>query len=285
MEHVDWQKELALMTTLMHCATYVFSGVSFCCKYFLLKKLSNFFFFNVFKLYRYLPIIITSHRWNHSAMCSWIFTYRPTKWHSNVFSISDDMSSLVTQILNVCNVFPIKMEKFFRRLIAVTSSILLNMVIWNISAIFFISTIKNEFAVCSEVWLQLGNLVTPSIAREAGLLLRSLDWVATPFIARSKLKQDILKCIIVEIVVIVQEVALHRCSKKVFWKYAVNLQGNTNAEVWFQKSYFATLLKSYLYVGVLVRICCILAKHFFIKTTVDNCLCRSYVKRELSWIL
>ena len=31
------------------------------------------------------------------------------------------------------------------------------------------------------------------------------------------------------------EVALPRCSyKKVFWKYAANLQENTHADVWFQ---------------------------------------------------
>ena len=38
---------------------------------------------------------------------------------------------------------------------------------------------------------------------------------------------------------------------KVFWKYAANLQENTHAEVWFQKSYFATLLKSHFGMGIL----------------------------------
>ena len=41
------------------------------------------------------------------------------------------------------------------------------------------------------------------------------------------------------------EAALQTCSReKVFWKYAENLQENTHAEVWFQWSCFATLLKS-----------------------------------------
>ena len=36
----------------------------------------------------------------------------------------------------------------------------------------------------------------------------------------------------------VPEAATQRCSeKKVFWKYAANLQENTHAEVWFQLSY------------------------------------------------
>ena len=47
------------------------------------------------------------------------------------------------------------------------------------------------------------------------------------------------------------EAALHRCSyKKVFRKYAANLQENNHAEVRFQYSYFATLLKSHFSVGV-----------------------------------
>ena len=37
------------------------------------------------------------------------------------------------------------------------------------------------------------------------------------------------------IYLILTEVALYSCScKKVFWKYAANLQKNTHAEVWFQ---------------------------------------------------
>ena len=38
---------------------------------------------------------------------------------------------------------------------------------------------------------------------------------------------------------------------KVFWKYAANLQENTHAEVRFQKSYFAALLKSHFGMGIL----------------------------------
>ena len=44
------------------------------------------------------------------------------------------------------------------------------------------------------------------------------------------------------------EAALERCSyKKVFWKYAANLQENTYAEVCL-----ATLLKSHFGIGVLL---------------------------------
>ena len=38
--------------------------------------------------------------------------------------------------------------------------------------------------------------------------------------------------------------------KLVFWKYVANLQENTHAEVWFQWSCFATLLKLHFGVGV-----------------------------------
>ena len=39
-------------------------------------------------------------------------------------------------------------------------------------------------------------------------------------------------------------------SKNVFWKYTANLQETTYADVWFQQSFFATLLKSYFGMGV-----------------------------------
>ena len=45
---------------------------------------------------------------------------------------------------------------------------------------------------------------------------------------------------------------MRRCSEeKVFWKYAAHLQENTHAEVWFQESCFATLLKSHFDMGIL----------------------------------
>ena len=40
--------------------------------------------------------------------------------------------------------------------------------------------------------------------------------------------------------------------KKVFWKYAANVQENTHAEVWFQQSCFPTLLKSHFGLVVLL---------------------------------
>ena len=49
------------------------------------------------------------------------------------------------------------------------------------------------------------------------------------------------------------EAATQRCSlEKVYWKYAANLQENTHAEMWFQQSYFATLLISNFGMGVLL---------------------------------
>ena len=48
------------------------------------------------------------------------------------------------------------------------------------------------------------------------------------------------------------EAAIQRSSlEKVFWKYAANLQENTLAEVWFQESCKATLMKSHFDMGVL----------------------------------
>ena len=37
---------------------------------------------------------------------------------------------------------------------------------------------------------------------------------------------------------------------KSFWQYVANLQDNTHLEVWFQWSYFATILKSHFRMGV-----------------------------------
>ena len=136
------------------------------------------------KTYKYFPIMTTSHRCNHSAMCNWILTYRPTKWHSNVFAASDDMSSLVTQVFSVSKVLPMKIEKSFRRLITSSEFTLLNMVIWKISAVFLKSNIMNEFTVRSKVWLQVAR--TPSMALEAGYPGLVLVWLAAPFLPRSR---------------------------------------------------------------------------------------------------
>ena len=49
------------------------------------------------------------------------------------------------------------------------------------------------------------------------------------------------------------QTSLQRCSyKKVFWRYAENLQENTHTEVQYQQSCFATLLKSHFRMGVLL---------------------------------
>ena len=55
------------------------------------------------------------------------------------------------------------------------------------------------------------------------------------------------------------------CSdKNVFWKYAASLQENTYVEVWFEESFFVTLLKSHFSMGFLLQICCIFSEHLFI---------------------
>ena len=49
------------------------------------------------------------------------------------------------------------------------------------------------------------------------------------------------------------EATIQRCSyKKVFWKYAANLQKNTHAEVWLRWTCFASLLKSHICMGDLL---------------------------------
>ena len=45
------------------------------------------------------------------------------------------------------------------------------------------------------------------------------------------------------------------------WKYAANLPEHIYDEVWFQKSCFATLLKSHFVMGVLLYIDCIFSEH------------------------
>ena len=62
------------------------------------------------------------------------------------------------------------------------------------------------------------------------------------------------------------EAALHRCShKKVFWKYTLNLQENTHAEV-----HFSTLLKSHFTMGALLLIQCILSEKLFLRTPLEG---------------
>ena len=46
---------------------------------------------------------------------------------------------------------------------------------------------------------------------------------------------------------------------------------NTTPEVWFEKSYFATLLMSHFDMGVLLQICCIFSEHFFLGTPLESC--------------
>ena len=59
--------------------------------------------------------------------------------------------------------------------------------------------------------------------------------------------------------------ALHRCSyEKIFWKYTANLQANTHAKLWFQKSCKAT--------------CCIFSEHLFIRIPLEGCFLIKYLK-------
>ena len=45
--------------------------------------------------------------------------------------------------------------------------------------------------------------------------------------------------------------------EKLFWKYAANLQKNTQAEVWFKSSCCVSTWKSHFDTDVLLYICCI----------------------------
>ena len=57
-----------------------------------------------------------------------------------------------------------------------------------------------------------------------------------------------------------------------FWKYGANFQENTPADVWFQQSFFVTLLKSYLGMAVvLLQISCIFSEHLFNRTSLGGC--------------
>ena len=76
------------------------------------------------------------------------------------------------------------------------------------------------------------------------------------------------------------EAAIKRCScKNVFWKFAADLQENTHAEVRFQQRGKATLLRSQFGMGVVPKICYIFSEHLFLRTTLDGCFWRVYLKR------
>ena len=59
--------------------------------------------------------------------------------------------------------------------------------------------------------------------------------------------------------------------EKIFWKCAANLQENTHAEVWFQQSCFATLLRSHLGIFFFLQTCCIISDHLFKRTNLEGC--------------
>ena len=70
------------------------------------------------------------------------------------------------------------------------------------------------------------------------------------------------------------EAALQRrYLENVFWKHAGNLQGNTYVEAWFQWSCKATSLKSHFVMSVLLKICCMLSEHLFLRTALQDCFC------------
>ena len=64
---------------------------------------------------------------------------------------------------------------------------------------------------------------------------------------------------------------------KVFWKYAANSQENTHAEVRYQYSCSATLLKSHFGMGVLLYICCTFSEYLFLETPLSGCFWVSLV--------
>ena len=59
------------------------------------------------------------------------------------------------------------------------------------------------------------------------------------------------------------------------WKYAANLPEHIYDEVWFQKSCFATLLKSHFVMGVLLYIDCIFSEHLLLGTPQEGCFCKT----------
>ena len=84
---------------------------------------------------------------------------------------------------------------------------------------------------------------------------------------------------------VLSETAVQRCSyEKVFWKYAINLQENTHAEVWFQKSCFAL----HFNMGVFLFIWCIFSEHFFLRPPLDGATSvlsnRAFAKIVNGWI-
>ena len=79
------------------------------------------------------------------------------------------------------------------------------------------------------------------------------------------------------------EAATQRCSwEKMFWKYAINLQENTHAEV------LCNFIEIALRHGCSPIICCIFSEYLFLGTPLEGCFCTYQWKYDaygfLRWI-
>ena len=75
------------------------------------------------------------------------------------------------------------------------------------------------------------------------------------------------------------EAALHGCYyKKVFWKYASNLQENTYAEVCFNKVALISRFQITLRHGSSVNFLHIFPEHLFLRIPLEGCFCKELFK-------
>ena len=75
------------------------------------------------------------------------------------------------------------------------------------------------------------------------------------------------------------EAALHGCYyKKVFWKYAANLQENTYAEVCFNKVALISRFQITLRHGSSVNFLHIFPEHLFLRIPLEGCFCKELFK-------
>ena len=73
-------------------------------------------------------------------------------------------------------------------------------------------------------------------------------------------------------------------TQMVIWKYAANLLENNYAEVWYQQSCKANLLKSHFGMGViLLQIWRIFSEHIFKRTPLGGCFCFKIIIRVYSF--
>ena len=115
------------------------------------------------------------------------------------------------------------------------------------------TTSRNTYSLVSDVGVEecMSFYVNFKIPYKHFLI--SLSFTNLFFIFLMKLNSNYTAIPYALVEVWTSEAALQRCSyKKVFWKYAANIQENIHGKVWFQYSYLATLLKSPISMGVLL---------------------------------